>query len=89
MAAWDKSETALIAATSSAKAATFESGIKEVHIIASADSYISFDEDVATTSSFLIKAGVEAQPFRFDGGGPLKIWAITATTANVYILIIR
>ena len=89
MSMYQKTENAKIAATTSAKAATFESGISEVHIYSDADCYISFDENVATTSSFFIKANTEAHPFVFLHGGPLKGWAIASSTANVYILVIR
>ena len=90
MANWDKSETAKIAATSTATAATFDTGVREVHIIADGDCFIGFDEDVATVSSFLLKANVEANPFIFEGGGPLKVWAITSgASVNVYVLVIR
>lgn len=90
MALYDKSETAKIAATGTATAATFASGVREVHIMADGDCFIGFDEDVATVSSFLVKANVEPHPFVFQGGGPLKVWAITSGgSVNVYVLVIR
>ena len=89
MAEYQKTENALIAATTTAQCATFASGVSEVHIFTDGDCYISFDENVATASSFKVKANTEAHPFVFLHGGPLKVWALAATTANVYILVIR
>lgn len=88
MALYSKTENAKIAATTTAQYAELETGARFVHLIASADTYISFDETVATTDSFLIKANLESV-FEFPGGGPTKVWAITASTANVYLLAIR
>lgn len=89
MALYQKTENALIAATTTAQAATFATGISEVHIHSDGDVFISFDENVPTTSSFKIKANTEANPFIFLHGGPTKIWALASSTANVYILVIR
>ena len=53
------------------------------------DCYISFDENVATTTTgFLLKANQHPAEFTFDGGGPLKVWGI-GTSGNLYILAVR
>ena len=89
MSAYQKTENAKIAATGTANYATFDGVIRELHIISDGDCFIAFDENVATTSSYLIKSGTEVQ-FTFTGGGPKKVWAITSGgSVNVYILAIR
>ena len=82
-------ENEKIEATTTAKYADFDSGVRKVNIVSDADCFVSFDENVATTSSFLMKANTPHE-FQFDGGGPRRVWAITASsTANVYLLVIR
>ncbi|MCK9370924.1 hypothetical protein M0R04_13520 [Candidatus Dojkabacteria bacterium] len=89
MALDSKTENAVIALSSTANYATFETGVREVHLIATADCYVSFDETVATTSNgFLVKANTDVNPFIFTGGGPNKIWGV-GTSGNLYVLAIR
>lgn len=89
MAMYQRAENAKIAATGTALAAEFEHGITEVHVVSDGDCFISFDETVATTGSFLLKSGI-SEVFQFKGGGPNKVWAITSGgSVNVYILAIR
>ena len=89
MALDSKVENAVVALSSTANFATFETGVKEVHLIATADCYISFDETVPTTSTgFLVKANTDINPFIFTGGGPTRVWGI-GTSGNLHVLVIR
>lgn len=91
MARGDTVETAQIAATTTAKAATFDGGCNKFLIRADADCYIDFDEVAVTSRSMLIKAAID-HPTEFNFGKNVvkKVWAITASsTANVYIVGIR
>ena len=91
MSSYQTAEAQLISATSTAKCATFEGGIQKAVISASADSYISFDEQVPVVdgNSLFIKGADHATEIDFSGGNIKKVWAITASTANVFILGIR
>jgi len=91
MANYEITECAKIAATSTAKSATFSGGIQQVYISADADVYISFDETipVVTGASLLIKANLAPVRIDFRGGNVQQVWAITSSTGNVYILGVR
>ena len=89
MALDSKSENAVIALSSTANYATLETGVRELHLVATADCYISFDETVPTTGTgYLVKANTDVNPFIFEGGGPTRIWGI-GTSGNLHILAIR
>lgn len=84
-----KTENAVVALSSVANYATFASGVREVHLIATADCYVSFDENVPTsTTGYLLKANTDANPFIFEGGGPKKVWGI-GTSGSLFVLVIR
>lgn len=89
MALDQRTENAVVSLSSTANYATLETGVKRVYLISTADCYISFDENVATTSTgFLVKANTFNGPFEFDGGGPNKVWGV-GTSGNLHVLAIR
>lgn len=81
-------ETAQIAVTTTAKSATFEGGIQQAYLSADADCFVDFD-DPATTGSLLLKANQAPVRISFGGCNVQKVWAICASTANLYILGVR
>jgi hypothetical protein len=82
-------ETALIAVTTTANYATFEGGIQQAYLTATADCFVDFDA-VATNQSLLIKANQAPVRISLGGSNVQKVYAITATgTANLYILGVR
>jgi len=91
MSSYQTAEAQMISATSTAKSATFEGGINKCVISASADTYITFDEQIPVVSghSLYIHGNDHATEIDFSGGNIKKVWAITASTANVFILGIR
>jgi hypothetical protein len=88
MANFEGQETQKISVTTTAKAATFDGGIQQAYLSADADCFVDFD-DVATTSSLLIKANLAPVRITFGGSNVQKVWAICASTANLYILGVR
>ena len=88
MAATQTAEAQKISATSTAKYATFDGGIQQCYISSDADIYVSFDDQVPVSSgnALLIKANLAPVRIDFRGGSVQKVWAITASTANVYVL---
>ena len=91
MANYQTTENAIIAVTTTAKAATFATGVRKIYLVADADCFVSFDENVAVAnSSLLIKANLQALEIDLVDGNIQKVWAITASgTANLYILAVR
>ena len=91
MSSYQTAEAQMISATDVAKCATFEGGIQGVIVSASADTFITFDEQVPVVNgnALFIKGNEHPAEINFPGGNIKKVWAITAGTANVFILGIR
>lgn len=88
MARDQSQETAKLGVTTTAKQINFEGGVQQVYITADADCFVDFDE-VATTSSLLIKANQAPARISFGGSNVQNVWAICASTANLYVLGVR
>lgn len=82
-------ETQKMAVTAAANYATFEGGIQQAYLSSDADCFVDFDE-VAMTSSLLLKANQAPVRISFGGSNVQKVWAITSGgSANLYILGVR
>lgn len=89
MANWQGVETQKLVANGTAKSATFEGGIQGCYVVSDADCFIDFD-NVAQSSSLLIKANQAPAQILFPKSNVTKVWAITGgATANVYLMGIR